>query len=86
VLGIDPGVPTGLDGLRARGTLAGCDVDVAYRIAAVGHGPTAVALNGPPLPMTRLTNPYRTAGVAVPMTAVRDLLRDGPNTLVIDLG
>jgi len=86
VLGIDPVMPRALDGLRAEVTLGGCRVRVRYRIAAAGHGPTAVALNGNALPMTRATNPYRIAGVAVPMAAVRERLRDAENELVIDLG
>jgi len=86
VLGVDPVVPKALDGLSATLTLAGRDVRVVYRVAAAGHGPTALVLNGHPLPLTRTTNPYRTAGVTVPMAAVRERLRDGPNELVIDLG
>jgi cellobiose phosphorylase len=86
MLGIDPVVPKGLDGLRADTTLEGRALSVVYRIAAAGHGPTALTLNGQPLPMTRTTNPYRTAGVTVPMAAVRERLREGPNELSIDLG
>jgi hypothetical protein len=43
-------------------------------------------LNGHPLPWTRTTNPYRTAGVDVPMAAVHERLVEGANELVIDLG
>jgi cellobiose phosphorylase len=86
VLGIDPVVPKALDGLRAETTLDGRPVRVVYRIAALGHGPSAVVLNGAPLPVTRMTNPYRTAGVTVPMTIVRERLRDDSNELVIELG
>jgi len=86
LLGIDPVMPKALDGLRAEVTLGGRGVRVRYRIAAAGHGPTAVALNGDALPMTRTTNPYRTAGVTVPMAAVRERLRDGENELIVDLG
>jgi cellobiose phosphorylase len=86
VLGIDPVIPKALDGLCAEVTLAGRPVRVRYRIAAAGHGPTAVVLNGKPLPTERMTNPYRTAGVAVGMSAVRERLTDGANELVVDLG
>jgi cellobiose phosphorylase len=86
VLGIDPVIPKALDGLRAEVTLGGRRVGVRYRIAGAGHGPTAVALNGHALPMTRATNPYRTAGVTVPMAVVRERLADGANELVVDLG
>jgi cellobiose phosphorylase len=86
MLGVDPVVPKALDGLCAGTTLDDRRVRVLYRIAAAGHGPTAVALNGNPLPIVRATNPYRTAGVTIPMTAVRERLRDGANEMVIDLG
>jgi cellobiose phosphorylase len=86
VLGVDPVVPQALDGLRVGSTLDGRAVRVVYRVARAGHGPTALTLNGHPLPMTRTANPYRTAGVTVPMAAVRERLSDGPNELVIDLG
>jgi cellobiose phosphorylase len=86
VLGVDPVVPKALDGLRVGSTLDGRAVRVVYRVARAGHGPTALTLNGHPLPMTRTANPYRTAGVTVPMAAVRERLSDGPNELVIDLG
>jgi cellobiose phosphorylase len=85
-LGVDPVVPNALDGLRAETTLDGRAVRVVYRIAANGHGPTAVVLNGDPLPLTRMTNPYRTPGVTIPMAAVRERLRGGPNELVVELG
>ncbi len=85
LLGIDPVIPKGLDGLRARVEIDGRAVDIVYRVAAAGRGPTALTLNGHTLPMTRLANPYRTAGVAVPMAAVREHLTDAENELQIDL-
>jgi cellobiose phosphorylase len=85
VLGVDPVIPKALDGLRAGVVLDGRTVHVRYRIAAAGHGPTALALNGHALPMTRAANPYRSAGVTVPMAAVRERLVEGVNELVIDL-
>ena len=84
LLGIDPVIPKTLDGLRAKIELDGRAVDVVYRVAAAGRGPTAVTLNGHALPMTRLTNPYRTAGVTVPMASVREHLGT-TNELRIDL-
>jgi cellobiose phosphorylase len=86
VLGVDPVIPKALDGLRAEVALEGREVHVRYRIAAAGHGPTAVVLNGRPLPIERTTNPYRTGGVTVTMAAVRELLTDGPNDLLIEVG
>ena len=86
VLGLDPVIPKALDGLRVEVMLGGRPVRVRYRIAAAGHGPTAVVLNGHALPMARMANPYRTAGVMVPMAAVHERLAEGTNELVIDLG
>jgi cellobiose phosphorylase len=84
-LTVDPVVPKALDGLVATVALDGRSVRVRYRVAAAGRGPTALALNGHPLPFTRLTNPYRTAGVAVAMSDVRRLLVAGENEIVVDL-
>jgi cellobiose phosphorylase len=86
VLGIDPVIPHALDGLRADVVLDGRAVRVRYRIASAGYGPTAVVLNGRALSMTRTMNPYRAAGVIVPMTAVRAALAADRNELVIDVG
>ena len=58
---------------------------VRYRVAAKGCGPIALSLNGHPLPMTRAANPYRTAGITIPMTALREHLGDGVNELVVEL-
>jgi cellobiose phosphorylase len=85
-LGLDPVIPKALDGLRVEVMLGGSPVRVRYRIAAAGHGPTAVVLNGHALPMARMANPYRTAGVKIPMAAVHERLVEEANELVIDLG
>jgi cellobiose phosphorylase len=85
LLGVDPVIPKALDGLHAELSIGGRPVRVRYRIAAAGRGPTAVALNGHALPMTRLTNPYRAPGVTVPMAAVSERLAKDGNELVIDL-
>jgi hypothetical protein len=74
-----------LDGLCADVELVGHAVRVRYRVAAKGYGPIALALNGHTLPMTREANPYRTAGVTVPMTALLEQLGDGVNDLVVEL-
>jgi cellobiose phosphorylase len=86
VLGVDPVIPKMLDGLRAETVLGGRTVRVRYRVAAAGHGPRSLALNGHALPMKRTANPYRTAGVTVPMAALCERLGDGANELAIDLG
>lgn len=82
VLVVDPVVPQALDGLRAGIELAGKPVEVVYRVAASGSGPTALALNGAALPFEREPNPYRTGGAAVPMAVLRRLLGEA-NTLEV---
>jgi cellobiose phosphorylase len=86
VLVLDPVIPKALDGLRAEVELAGRRVTVVYRSAQMGYGPTAIALNGTPLPFEREANPYRTGGVAVAMAAVSERLTGAANTLQIQLG
>jgi cellobiose phosphorylase len=85
-LGIDPVLPRSLDGLRATVEIAGRAVDVRYRVAARGFGPKALLLNGEELSFTRAENPYREGGARVAMEALRERLREGANTLRIDLG
>lgn len=85
VLGIDPCVPKALDGMSADVGIEDRVVRIHYRVAARGYGPRIVSLNGAPLPLTRLSNPYRLGGVSVPITAVRQQLREGANALVIEL-
>ena len=84
-LGIDPVIPKALDGLCADVELGGHAVRVRYRVAAKGCGPIALSLNGHVLPMTREANPYRTAGVTVPMAALQEHLGDAVNELVVEL-
>src|SRR5262249_18514992 len=82
-LTIDPALPPTLGGLRVGVGLGGRLVDVVYRCGATGVGPTAVTLNGSALAFTRLDNPYRAGGVAVPMTTILERLRPTDNTLVV---
>ncbi len=83
---IDPVVPRALDGLCARVELAGRMVDLVYRVAGRGCGPTALSVNDVPLAFVRQPNPYRTGGAAVPMASLEALLREGTNTLTVNLG
>jgi cellobiose phosphorylase len=83
---IDPVIPAALDGLQAELELTDHKVRIIYRIGDAGYGPIAVTLNGQELPFTREFNPYRTGGVAVPMTEVRDRLTVGTNELRVWLG
>jgi cellobiose phosphorylase len=84
-LGIDPVLPKALDGLRAELRLDGRPVQIQYRIAARGHGPRAVTLNGQALSLTRIENPYRLGGVTVSMREVGERLRPQGNLLAIEL-
>jgi cellobiose phosphorylase len=70
VLEIDPVLAPGLDGLRATVPFDGASLDLTYRVGPRGVGPVAVTLNGVTLPMTRLSNPYRPAGVAIDLALV----------------
>jgi cellobiose phosphorylase len=83
---IDPVLPRALDGLRAALEIAGQPVEVEYRVGPRGFGPTAVSLNGSALAFERGDNPYRTGGARVAMSAVRERLHSGANTLVVELG
>jgi hypothetical protein len=56
---------------------------VRYRVAAKGCGPIALTLNGHTLPMRRENNPYRTAGVTVPMASVHEHLGAGTSDLLV---
>jgi cellobiose phosphorylase len=82
---LDPVIPKSLDGLRADVELAGKRVSVVYDTAEVGHGPTAVTLNGTALSFDRQANPYRAGGVELSMAAVREVLTDSANVLEIRL-
>jgi cellobiose phosphorylase len=85
-LGIDPVLPRSLDGLRAAVEVAGSRLEVVYRVGPDGHGPRALRLDGVPLPFTRAENPYREGGALVAMGPLRERLRDGARTLVVELG
>jgi len=85
VLVLDPVIPKALDGLRAEVELAGKHVSVEYRTEKLGYGPTAITLNGAPLPFEREVNTYRTGGAAVSLAAVSERLTDAANTLQIQL-
>ena len=71
---------------RARAALDGRSVELRYRVGPRGHGPRALRLNGAPLAFTREPNPYREGGAVVPMTTLRERLRDDANDLIIELG
>jgi cellobiose phosphorylase len=85
-LGVDPVLPRSLDGLRATAEIAGQPLDVCYRVAARGFGPKALRLNGAELPFTRVENRYREGGARVAMEVLRERMRDGANSLLVELG
>ncbi|MGD0950201.1 MAG: hypothetical protein ABSA52_22600 [Candidatus Binatia bacterium] len=85
MLVLDPVIPKALDGLRAEVELADKHVSVVYRTEELGYGPTAVTLNGAPLPFECEANPYRTGGAAISMAAISERLTNAANTLLIQL-
>jgi cellobiose phosphorylase len=86
VLAIDPVIPRSLDGLRVEMEWEGRSMEVTYRIGAAGCGTTRVTLNGADLPFARGENPYRTGAAEIPMSAVRDRLKEGTNRLSVRIG
>jgi cellobiose phosphorylase len=83
---VDPVLPRALDGLRAVVSIDGTPVEVHYRVGAQGFAPRTLHLNGAELAFERAENPYRAGGARVAMTALRERLRAGANTLVVELG
>jgi cellobiose phosphorylase len=84
-LWLDPVLPRALDGLRVGIELAGREVEVEYRIRQLGHGPTALLLNGHSLAFETEPNPYRAGAAELPLEALRDGLVAGHNRLVVEL-
>ena len=78
-LHIDPVMPTTLDGLAVSFPIAGQPSRFHFQVGARGYGLRRVRLNGVELEGRVLGNPYREAGVAIAMSVVRALLRDGEN-------
>ena len=85
-LGVDPVLPRALDGLHATVEIAGHPIEVHYRTGERGFGPKSLQLNGAELAFERTDNPYREGGARVAMAAVRERLRAGPNSFLIELG
>jgi len=83
---LDPVLPQALDGLRARCSLAGRQLELVYRPGAQGCGPTALTLNGSELPFQRGTNPYRSGAAEVAMADLLPLLSEGDNLLEVRTG
>ncbi|HET6439265.1 MAG TPA: hypothetical protein VFG59_14445 [Anaeromyxobacter sp.] len=75
---VDPVIAPELGGLRAEVSLMGRRVEVECSAGDRGYAPRAVFLNERPLPFSRMANPYRTGGVAIPVVAWNAQLRDHP--------
>ena len=84
-LHIDPVMPATLDGLAVSLPVVGHASRFTYRVGARGYGVKAVRLNGVELAGRGLSNPYREAGVALAMDAVRGLMHEGENRWEISL-
>jgi 1,2-beta-oligoglucan phosphorylase len=82
---VDPVMPPDLDGLKASLNLEGHMIEVIYRTGRTGRGPVSIDLNGGPLDFVREENPYRTAGVRIPMASWNGRLTSGTNRLIISL-
>lgn len=66
---VDPVIAPELDGLRAEVSVMGRRVQLEYLTGERGIAPRRVTLNGQPMTFTRLDNPYRPGGVAIPLEA-----------------
>jgi hypothetical protein len=60
-------------------------IEVIYRTGRTGRGPVSIDLNGDPLDFVREENPYRTAGVRIPMESWSSRLTTGTNRMTITL-
>jgi len=83
---IDPVIAPELSGLRAEVPVLGRWVNVEYHVARQGYAPQAVVLNGRPLSFSRVDNPYRAGGAAIPLEDWAARLRaDPPQVLRVEL-
>ncbi|MFZ5545373.1 MAG: hypothetical protein ACOZJZ_17585 [Pseudomonadota bacterium] len=83
---LDPVMPKALDGLRAELQLLGRSFELRYRVGADGAPVQRLRLNGQPLHFTREPHRYRCGAARVEMERVRELLVEGINRLVVELG
>jgi cellobiose phosphorylase len=82
---VDPVITPDLDGLTARLTIGSHLIEVVYRTGQNGCGPMVIDLNGTALDFIRESNPYRLAGVRIPMASWSGLLTDKGNRLAISM-
>ncbi len=83
---VDPVLPPALDGLRVATELVGRRIELVYRVGAAGHGTRSVSVNGRPLAIDRLTNPYRIGAAAVDRREFDDACVNGVNLVEITVG
>jgi cellobiose phosphorylase len=87
ILVIDPVIAPELSGLRAELSVLGRRVQMEVHVGGHGYSPRLIALNGRPLAFTRLANPYRAGGAAIPLDAWTAHRRsDAPDVLRVELG
>jgi CRISPR-associated protein Csx3 len=83
---IDPVLPRALDGLSATVPWENHTLEVHFNVKEGTHTPLEVRLNGTALQSMGLSeNPYRTGGWLVDLSAFRNQLVAGTNTLEIKL-
>jgi 1,2-beta-oligoglucan phosphorylase len=83
---IDPVIAPELSGLRAELSVLGQRVRVEYHVDRRGYAPQSVVLNGRPLGFSRVDNPYRAGGAAIPLEAWAAQLRaETPDVLRVEL-
>jgi cellobiose phosphorylase len=78
---LDPVLPAALDGLEVELWLGDSSLRLHYRVGALGHGVTALRLDGRELPFERQQNPYRTGAARLPCA-----LLQGGRLLEVQLG
>ncbi len=83
---LDPVLPQALAGLVAQVPLLGFEIELELQPGPLGHGPTAVLLDGEPLPFAREANPYRLGGARVDNAALRRRLAAGERRLKVHTG
>jgi cellobiose phosphorylase len=83
---LDPVIAPELSGLRAEVPVLGRRVQVEYRVDRHGYAPRSISLNGRPVTFTRIENPYRAGGAAIPLERwAAGLERDAPDVLQVEL-
>ena len=84
-VGIDPVIPTELDGMRVQTALLGRPIEVQYRSRGRGCGVTSIAVNGEALPYATRANPHRRGAALVANSALIPKLSAQGNVLAIEL-